>query len=171
MLPQGNFLLNSGLYLGTVSLLFSIYSSKNPPYLRFFSPVSRPPAHLEETADLIGRLLITFSRWLMGLLNKTGPNASWCFYSGPFCRVICCMARVSFHYFSVVFGNPFSPLLCSELSNSTLIQFIGVNHTWGERRLFILISTHYPSYVSFTCKVLENRLAIIISWERKEPSC
>lgn len=139
------------------------------PHLCLLSPVSRQPAHVEEPSDLISMLLNVFSRWLMGLLNKTGPNANWCFYSRPFCRVICFMAQVSFHYFSVAFGDPFSPLLCSKLSKSTLIQLLDVNHTGGERRLFILIPTHYPSYVSFTCTVLENRFAVRISWERKEP--
>ena len=69
--------------------------------------VSSLPFHSEQPADFINMLPITFSRWLMGL--KTGPNSNQCFYSGPFCRVICFMVKVSFHYFFVVFGNPFSP--------------------------------------------------------------
>lgn len=115
-------------------------------------------------------LLNVFSRWLMGLLNKTGPNANWCFYSCPFCRVICFMAQVSFHYFSVAFGDPFSPLLCSKLPKSTLIQLRDVNHAGGERRLFIVIPTHYPSCVSFTWTALETRFAIRIRWEKERAS-
>lgn len=92
--------------------------------------VSRPPFRSEQPAGFINMLPITFSSWLMGL--KTGPNSNQCVYSGPFCRIICFMVKVSVHYFFVVFGNPFSPLPCSKLSNGTLIQFIGVNSTCRE---------------------------------------
>lgn len=138
------------LYLIIVALLFSIHISKRPPHLRFFSPVSRQPAHLEQPADLINMLLIMFSRWLMGVLNKTGPNSNWCFYSSPLCRIICFMAKVSFHYFSVVFGDPFSLLLCSKLSNDTLIQFIDVNCTCrGEETVHININTLPNSFIIY----------------------
>lgn len=60
---------------------------------------SGQPASLEQPADLINMLLIMFSRWLMHLLNKTGPNLNWCFYSGPLWRIICLMVKVSFSLF------------------------------------------------------------------------
>ena len=83
------------------------------------------------------------------------------------CRVICFMAQVSFHYFSAAFGDPFSPLLCAKLSDCTLIQFIDINHTCWERRPFTLRSTHCPNHISFTCKVLEGRLVIILDGEER----
>lgn len=134
------------LFLGIVASLFSIYISKHPPYLRFLFPLSRLLFHSELLADFINMLPITFSRWLMGL--KTGPNSNQCFYSGPFCRIICFMVKVSFYYFFVVFGNPFSPLPCSKLSNSTLIQFIGVNSTCREEEtVHININTLLKSFI------------------------
>lgn len=74
---------------GIVSL-FSVHISK--PYHLGFS--SCQPARLKQPADLINMLLIMVSRWLMGPLNKTAPNSIWCFYSRPFCKIICFMFKV-----------------------------------------------------------------------------
>lgn len=70
----------------------SLHIVYKPYHLGF--PVASQATHLKQPADLINMLLIMFSRWLMGPLNKTGPNSSWCFYSGPFCRIICFMVQV-----------------------------------------------------------------------------
>ena len=92
--------------------------------------------------------LSCFPDFLMGLLNKVGPYSNWCFYSGPFHKIICFMVKVSFHYFSVVFGDPFSPLPCSELSNGTLIRFTDVNSTCREEEAFhININTSRKSFI------------------------
>lgn len=108
--------------------------------------VSRLPFHSEQPADFINMLPIPFSRWLMGL--KTGPNSNQCIYSGPCCSIICFMVKVSFHYFFVVFGNPFSPLPCSKLSNGAFIQFIGVNSTCREEdTVHININTLLKSFI------------------------
>lgn len=87
-------------------LHYSQFIFKHPPCLRF--QFLRPPFRSEQPAGFINMLPITFSSWLMGL--KPGPNSNQCVYSGPFCRIICFMVKVSVHYFFVVFGNPFSPL-------------------------------------------------------------
>lgn len=75
---------------GIVSLI-SLHIFK-PITLDF--PVASQPTHSRQPADLISTLLIMFSRWLMGPLNKAGPNSIWCFYSGPLCRIICFMVQV-----------------------------------------------------------------------------
>nr|XP_023400057.1 engulfment and cell motility protein 1 isoform X3 [Loxodonta africana] len=81
--------------------------------LRHFHPleyesvrVCSQPVRLEQLSDLINVQFMIFSRWLMGLLNTTGPNSVWCFYFGPICRRICFMVRVSSYYFSAVFDDP-----------------------------------------------------------------
>lgn len=93
----------------------------------------------------------------MGPLNKTGPNSNWCFYSGPFRRIICFVVQVfSFHDYSVVFGELLPPLLCSELSNGMLTQLAGVNHPFREEEKTHIKSAHCPSHLPFARKAVET---------------
>lgn len=93
----------------------------------------------------------------MGPLNKTGPNSNWCFYSGPFRRIICFVVQVfSLHDYSVVFGELLPPLLCSELSNGTLAQLAGVNHPFREEGKTHIKSAHCPSRLPFACEAVET---------------
>lgn len=60
------------------------------------------------------------------------------------------MVKVSFHYFSVVFGDLFSPLLCSKPLNGTLIQFIDVNSICREEETVrININTLPKSFIIY----------------------